>query len=133
MYLLCFPLIPIWTAASSHSSQLVIIPTSHHPPAPLGLTLPTSFRTYHRFCLMTFSTTPLLSLATSSFRFGSPLFPCAFAPSIIYIGAYFLLAYCEIKDQMDKQQWHSTPLESLRPRSLHAKSPIPLRSHLNPP
>ncbi|KAF8334770.1 uncharacterized protein EI90DRAFT_3050209, partial [Cantharellus anzutake] len=45
----------------------------------------------------------------------------------------FLLTYCEIKDQMDKQQWHSAPLESLRPRSLHAKSPIPLQSHLNPP
>ncbi|KAF8316231.1 uncharacterized protein EI90DRAFT_3086931 [Cantharellus anzutake] len=114
MYFLCFPLIPIWTAASPHSSQLVII-------LPL------------RFCH------PFVPVQTPSFQFGSPLFPCAFAPSIIYIGACtysfwaqseidlkFLLAYCEIKDQMDKQQWHSALLESLRPRSFHAKSPIPL-------
>ncbi|KAF8341665.1 uncharacterized protein EI90DRAFT_3116767 [Cantharellus anzutake] len=40
----------------------------------------------------------------------------------------FLLAAYEIKDQMDKQQWHSAPLESLRPRSLLAKSPVPLRN-----
>ncbi|KAF8340719.1 uncharacterized protein EI90DRAFT_3117265 [Cantharellus anzutake] len=37
MYFSRLPLIPIWTTASSHSSQLVIIPTSPHPPAPLGL------------------------------------------------------------------------------------------------
>ncbi|KAF8340711.1 PIF1-like helicase-domain-containing protein [Cantharellus anzutake] len=60
MYLSRFPLIPIWTTASSHSSQLVIIPTFPHPPAPLGLALPTSFRTNHRSCLMTFGTALLL-------------------------------------------------------------------------
>ncbi|KAF8322858.1 uncharacterized protein EI90DRAFT_3077620 [Cantharellus anzutake] len=109
MYFSRFPFIPIWTTASFYSSQLVIIPTSPHPPAPLGLALSTSFRTYHRSCPMTFGTAPP---------------PLPFVP----IRTDFLLTYCEIKDQMDKQQWHSAPLESLRPRSLHAKSPIPLRS-----
>ncbi|KAF8324781.1 uncharacterized protein EI90DRAFT_3129525 [Cantharellus anzutake] len=42
----------------------------------------------------------------------------------------FLLTASEIKDQMDKQQWHSTLHESLRPRSLLAKSPVPLQNHL---
>ncbi|KAF8328342.1 uncharacterized protein EI90DRAFT_3126119 [Cantharellus anzutake] len=36
----------------------------------------------------------------------------------------------EIRDPQDNQQWHSTLLESLRPRSFHAKSPVPLRNHL---
>ncbi|KAF8322991.1 uncharacterized protein EI90DRAFT_3130520 [Cantharellus anzutake] len=109
--------------------QLVIIPTSPHPPAPLGLALSTSFRTYHRSCPMTFGTAPLplpfVPVRTSSFRFvrNRPEMP----------PRDFLLTYCEIKDQMDKQQWHSAPLESLRPRSLHAKSPIPLRSRPFPP
>ncbi|KAF8310228.1 uncharacterized protein EI90DRAFT_3139847 [Cantharellus anzutake] len=45
----------------------------------------------------------------------------------------FLLTASEIKDQMDKQQWHSAPHESLRPRSLLAKSPVPLWNRLPSP
>ncbi|KAF8344105.1 uncharacterized protein EI90DRAFT_3114802 [Cantharellus anzutake] len=45
----------------------------------------------------------------------------------------FPSATSEIRDPQDNQQWHSALPESLRPRSFHAQSLIPLWSRLNQP